>query len=241
MGMTTTAVSICNQALSLIGIRQQISSLTTDGTVEANQANLFYDQVRQSILQSFPWAFALRRATLVVATVATVPVIRSGWNAAYWLPADCLLARSIWFGSRNPRSSQRVPFTIEVAPDVPASGGNPTWSRLLLTDVGVDAVTLLGPQLWYTADVTDPLQMPPVFIDALAAAVGARLAMPLSVDAAMKSAAEHALALALANARAVAFSEGQEDAPPDSEIIASRGYAWPPFTGQPPPAGWEPY
>jgi hypothetical protein len=58
--MATTAVSICNMALGLLGADGTITALT-DNTQNARICNLFYEPARQTLLRSHPWNFATAR------------------------------------------------------------------------------------------------------------------------------------------------------------------------------------
>ena len=50
-------VDICNEALSVMGSRSTIASLT-ENSAEAIQCNLRYETVRDQLLRLAPWAFA---------------------------------------------------------------------------------------------------------------------------------------------------------------------------------------
>ena len=75
-------VSICNRALAMLGA-STITSLT-DGSTEANVCNAVYADARDAILRAYPWACAIKRATL--AQLSTAPVW--GFTKAYSLPND---------------------------------------------------------------------------------------------------------------------------------------------------------
>lgn len=69
-----------------------ITSLTTDTTKEAVVCNIFYDTVRQSLLRSHPWNFAIKRSTL--AQLSTSPGFE--YTYQYTLPSDCLRALRLY-------------------------------------------------------------------------------------------------------------------------------------------------
>ncbi len=84
--MATSEVSICNDALILIG-GTRISSLAED-TKQGQLCNEQYSKVRDQLLNSHPWNFALYRKEL-----SAEPELPTGWydwTYAYTIPADVL-------------------------------------------------------------------------------------------------------------------------------------------------------
>lgn len=84
MAAGDTAVSICSDALILLGAKP-ISSFN-DGTDESNTADRLYPDVRDSVLSMHPWSFAYKKVKL--ARLVTTPV--SEWKYEYQLPGDRL-------------------------------------------------------------------------------------------------------------------------------------------------------
>lgn len=80
--MTTTKVSICNEALSMIGA-SPIQSFN-DNTENARRCASIYDSTRKALLRLHPWSFAKKRAQL--APVNTHPSF--GYFHAFPLPMD---------------------------------------------------------------------------------------------------------------------------------------------------------
>lgn len=80
--MANSKVSICNNALLLIGCNP-ITSLT-DGNKAANACSLVFDRTLDTLLRMHLWNFAVTRATL--ASEATAPAF--GYANSYPLPAD---------------------------------------------------------------------------------------------------------------------------------------------------------
>lgn len=80
--MTTTKVSICNEALSMIGAKA-IQSFD-DNTDNARRCASIYDSTRRALLRMHPWSFAKKRAQL--APVSTHPAF--GYGNAFPLPKD---------------------------------------------------------------------------------------------------------------------------------------------------------
>lgn len=83
--MSASEVQICNLALMKFG-NLSISTLE-DATKEARFCKVFYPLMRDELVYSHPWNFALRRAD-ISAQLATTPAFE--WSYAYTLPADCL-------------------------------------------------------------------------------------------------------------------------------------------------------
>ncbi len=81
---STSAVSICNVALTQLGANQ-IHSLE-DGGAQATSCSIFYENARLSCLARHPWNFAIRRVELP--QDATGPLYQFKYQ--YTLPADCL-------------------------------------------------------------------------------------------------------------------------------------------------------
>lgn len=81
---TTSAVSICNNALAQLGANA-IHSLR-DESIEAALCATFYEQARTSCLEKHPWNFAIRRIELP--PDAAKPLYQ--YTHSFTLPADCL-------------------------------------------------------------------------------------------------------------------------------------------------------
>jgi hypothetical protein len=84
MAAGDTAVSICSDALILLGAKP-ISSFN-DGTDEANSCDRLYSDVRDTTLSIYPWSFAYKKVQL--ARLITTPT--SEWRYEYQLPGDRL-------------------------------------------------------------------------------------------------------------------------------------------------------
>ena len=72
MGASDTPTTISNQALSSIGNRSTIASLTEQSN-EAIQANMWFNNTRDELLRMAPWdcAFNYNTLTLITATPGT--------------------------------------------------------------------------------------------------------------------------------------------------------------------------
>lgn len=82
--MTTTKVSICNEALSMIGAKA-IQSFD-DNTDNARRCASIYDSTRRALLRMHPWSFAKKRVQL--APVNTHPAF--GYANAFPLPKNLI-------------------------------------------------------------------------------------------------------------------------------------------------------
>ena len=86
--MATTAVDICNMALSLLGDEATVSSLEPpEGSAQADHCARFYGIAVNDILSEHAWSFALKRVELP--QLADEPVGEPG-GKAYSVPADCV-------------------------------------------------------------------------------------------------------------------------------------------------------
>jgi hypothetical protein len=81
----SVTVSICNSALIKLGA-SPIQNLLEDSK-EARLCNLQFEKIRNSVLRSSPWSFAMRRAELTPVTGAT---LEFGSQNVFQLPSDCL-------------------------------------------------------------------------------------------------------------------------------------------------------
>jgi len=78
-------VAICNLALSKFG--DIAIQAITDETKEARACRVLWDLVRDGLIESYPWRFALKRVALGAA-LAAAPEF--GFDYKYTLPAGCL-------------------------------------------------------------------------------------------------------------------------------------------------------
>jgi len=185
--MTTTIQApedIVNLALSRIGFKGRIGSLY-DGSAASKKSLDIYGQTRDELIRDGNWEFAER----IVAGNLLKQAPASGyavtpWSAAsnpdlpwlfsYSYPSDCIDVRSI-------RATPMFVPNFDPQHNV-FSLGNDTGSnppqRVILCNVPNALIT-------YAGRVTDPTTFDPGFVEALAAALGRRLAPGLvGLDAA---------------------------------------------------------
>ncbi len=156
-----SVVSICNLALSNIG-KDNINALT-DAGAEARACSQFYDHVRGTLLQGYPWRFAGKSVSL-----AEVANDKAGqWSHAYKRPTDCLKVRWVRpaYSEDNGKLSEQeeIEFPYEIEGDTIYCDLSPAFLR-------------------YTFDLSDPSKFSPLFVDAMSWHLAVRLAMPLTRD-----------------------------------------------------------
>ena len=198
--MASSQIAISNQALAHIGVTTSIASLT-ESSKEARICALFFEPVRDTLLEAFDWGFARKRVALALSTAEV-----TNWEFAYAYPSDCVAARRLALaGQRNPRADQRLPFEL-------ASDGA---VRLLLADQE-DA------ELVYTARITDANLFSPGFVELMGYALAAKIAMPMAVSTSIANMARQAAADAFNAAVARDLNQGQEDQPVACEFLTVR-------------------
>lgn len=153
MASTDTDVSICSQALLLLG-STSISSFS-DGTAPASIAQVIYPKVKAQTLGMYPWSFSLTKTQL--AQSASTPL--SYWQYAYSLPSDMV---------------NGVPRKVFVSNNTNAPN---------LTDYEIQGAELLSQEqtifIDYQRDVTEQ-SMPAYFVQLLIYQVAWHLAEPVT-------------------------------------------------------------
>jgi hypothetical protein len=200
--VATSEAEICNLALGAIGSSKGIASLT-EASTPARACKLNFAQVRDEVLEAFPWPFATVIDTLGL--VATAP--NSEWAYSYRYPAGALTFRRILSGTRNDTPQTRVAF----------KHGQDTSGRLLFTD-RADA------EGEWTVRITDVARFSPAFVAALAYKLAAAIAPQVTGGDPYKLGlrALQRYAMQIAEAKAAAANEEQPDLPPESETILAR-------------------
>lgn len=92
--MALTDVEVCSSALAMIGANA-ISSLT-DGTTEADICSAIYESTVQNEMSMHRWRFVMGEEQLSRLTAKP----DGKWDAAYQLPADCLIVSTVMVGDR---------------------------------------------------------------------------------------------------------------------------------------------
>ena len=105
---TISKVRIANMALSHVGTKSTIESLTED-SAEAHECDLWYDYCRLQALEAYDWNFARKRQTLALHSDDPPEGV---WGFRYQYPADCVALRNIV----NPLGpdADAIPFEVEM-------------------------------------------------------------------------------------------------------------------------------
>jgi hypothetical protein len=179
----TSVVVICSIALSNIG-KGNISDIN-EASEEARQCKMHYEATRDILLQAYPFRFA--RTAISLAEIGNLWPER--WRYAYQRPSDCL-----------------KPIRMVPEIDDPDDGNALSFA--------VQANTIFCNQspakLEYTRRVEDPSLFPPLFQDALAFSLAAKIAMPLTRDQSLR---KDAYELANAAMGAAQMADANEEPP----------------------------
>ena len=214
----TTAIDLCNRALSAIGARTTISSLT-EGSPEANLCAVHYDNTRSSLLRVHNWSFARRRVALSMLAAATGtpenltgngPVPETPWNYKYAHPTDCMRVRSIY---QDPAIATPIKFIISSDLDSSAN-----YIKVILTNQQ-------AAELIYTTDIPVPDLWDQEFTDALVYSLASDLAIPLTGDKAIAQMCMQVASQALLQARVTDSTESPANAENVPDWVAVRGYS----------------
>lgn len=156
----SSEVDICNEALLLVGINDEIDGLD-EATAEAAACNRFYARCRDSVLETMPWPFATRRQELAPLS----GVEREDWEYVYALPEDCISPRAIVVeGAPTPAFDEMEELVIEA---------NDAGDGIVLLSNVEDA------ELIYTGRIENVVAFPSLFVDALTWCLAGKLALPL--------------------------------------------------------------
>ena len=201
----TSAVDICNNALSHTGTDAFIQSLD-EASKEGKLCNRWYETTRDRMLRRFPWNFAQRR--VILADMGDPP---TGWKYRYRYPVDALQVNHVYpTGEWNPSfafngmNERLMPWEV-------ASSGD--GGRTILTNVP-DAEAV------FTARVTDPNVFDELFTDALEFAIASNIAMPLVSNPEIMEYLRNKVREVMSEAMQVNLTEAQE--PPEMEAPSVR-------------------
>lgn len=197
----SSEVDVCNLALANIGTRSTIAALTEDSN-EARACNLWYATTRDEVTGMAFWNFARKTVNLsLIKSAPGTPTNPSAtgtawtpdWPAPPWLyeyayPSDCIQMRFL-----SPQITTGVDGVPIFGPNVitsPPNWGGAAVRWLAATDeVGTPAAqtnVVLTNQYQaigvYTVRTTNTNLFSAQFVTALAAALGAKIAMQLTGD-----------------------------------------------------------
>lgn len=203
MAMPTMSVTkICNMALSNIGTRSRIESIT-EHSVEAEECALWYDYSLLQSLEAYDWSFARKRQPLSLDGYSPP----AEWIFQYQYPADCVAMRRIW----NPAGDKAdaVPYEKET---------NPDQNPVILTNME-DAVGV------YTFFLTNSQLYTPFFVSLLGHALGSNIAWNLTGDRDVVQKEANAFTNLTKVAPAYDANERVGEQPRDAEWIRGRTFA----------------
>jgi len=189
-------VDICNQALANIGAEALIAALS-DNTEEARYCNLYYTELRDNLLRTHPWNFALKFQTL--ADLGSAP---SGWTYRYAYPVDCIRALEIV----NTANDTVIKFEV---------GSDGSSGKVILTDQQTA-------ELRYVAGVTDPNAFDVGFRQALSWAIAYHIAEPLTGSSSKRNDALTVYTNVIRQVTASDSEEGATDPDIDATWVTAR-------------------
>lgn len=214
----TSAVDVCNVALTEIGNRVAISDFN-DGTPAANAAAILYTPKMQLLARAAPWDSNRAQITLTVlkerytdGAVSADPPPQP-WNFQYAWPSDCLRARFL-----IPTATEQTAGTpLTTAPNVAMVYGSPVTTVPFVVGTANDSAgnpikvifsQLPAAQLIYTKDLSQyPDLWDSLFYGAATATLGAYFINALSRNAEQMAQQIAIAKSAIEQARAVAASE----------------------------------
>ena len=230
----TTEVDVCNRALGAMGGRTSISSLS-ETSPEAEECNLRYAAVRDSLLRAADWGFA--EATDVLTLNKSLPgspgsltAAEASWSTnfpqppwwyEYAYPASCLAVR--WIipqGSYglliNQAQGSIIPQWQSVALPFKIATNSDKDAKVILTNAQT-AVCV------YTTRITDPDLWSSDFEQAMVSKLAADLAIPLSGDKVLAQGNEQLARDRVAEARATDANEGVRVLNNEPDWLRARG------------------
>lgn len=182
-------IEICNMALGYLNHGMRIAAID-EGSNEADQCSLYYQQALRSALRAAPWAFAKRYASL--ASLSTP--VSTEWAFMYAYPIDAEMIRFL-----TPRVVGFSPNKWEIA-------STTAGQKVILCNVP-DAVAC------YTARIEDPTLFDAQFTAAFAWKLASEIAMVLTGNPGMKQMADGQFAR---EANLAMVSNGSEEVAPDA-------------------------
>lgn len=172
----TSEVEICKLALSMI--RGGNLNSFADGSLQAQQCQLWYPQVRDFMQRDAPWNFTRKIDALAVLGDEDI----FNWVYVYAYPNDCLYIERLIlnyeeFGSVDGAIRTRQLEDI-YAPDL---GAQVKYDVHNVGDPNGKVIVANEPDLRieYRARVTDPNKFDPMFIEAMAALLASKMAIPI--------------------------------------------------------------
>lgn len=185
----TSEVQIAKLALQHLGDRYDITSLN-EATPEAEQVNLIFSDIRDQVLRSHPWKFAVKHTSPTV-LAGTVP---ANWDYMFTYPADALKILHVV----NPLGRTASPIHFDVFRNA--------------ANVKVVVCDEEEPEFKYISQVTDTAQFDPSFVTAFSLRLAYHLAIPLTGDRGLMRDLKLLADEAMSEAARESANEGVEDA-----------------------------
>lgn len=198
--------SVCNIAISHVGISKEIGDVDTERSVEASTCRRFYETTLKEAMRDFPMPF-----TVVTEALALVTDLRevstAEWSFSYRYPSGCMKALRIPSGNRNDDKSSRVSYKIS----------SDAQGRLIYTDQE-------NALLEFVQYDDDPDRWPEDFLMSFSLLLAFYIAPRVTAGDPYKlgDRAFRNYLLSISKARANAVGEEQQDEQPESEFITSR-------------------
>jgi len=199
--MSASIVSVCNRALSKLGAAR-IVDLDQD-TRQARALSACFDQVRDLVLRSYRWSFALKR--VVLSASAETPAF--GFGFQYVLPSDFLQIDMV--ADRFPSAPRQV-FVGGETNEYAIEGG------MLLTDLEAPL------SLRYIARIKDGAQWEANFADVLACKLAWELCEELTQSDSKRQLAMQEYKAAVSMALKANSAQRIPTMQPDGEWMGSR-------------------
>lgn len=157
--MAASPVEICNVAL--VSLNEDTIVSFADPTHRARMCSLLYDNVRQQLLRSYRWSFAIERTILAPEEDADP----FGFTHRFLKPIDCLRLVGVFDGNS---ADSDINYT-----------GSDTAYKVEGRYIKANDDALY---IYYIKDITNPADMDTTFTMALSYALAKSLAMPLTND-----------------------------------------------------------
>lgn len=202
--MVTTVLEIYNMGITRLG--HEPMSAVDENTKAGRLVRLHYPTVRDGLLRSHPWNFAVRRAAL--AQLSVTPSFE--FDYAYALPTDpyCLKVLRTSFEATGFSSAAVYGF-----PGLFGYGPIPVEHRIETIDVSGTPVRALlinesSVSIEYVARIEDVSLYDPMFVDCLAAKLAAEIAIGLTDNQSTAKTAMDIYQMKMSEARTMDAQEG---------------------------------
>lgn len=211
--MSLSVIDHVNMAIQSVGGDDFITSLT-EGTNEATNANLRYDQSRRALLESHYWNFALKRASLNRLT--ETPAF--DFNYQFQLPSDYLrmvgTERQLDSAAvGDPSFNGYVTVSYETVFNLP-DRYRIEGDKLLYDDQDC--------KILYVRDLEDTSLFTPTFSDALIMKIAADMAYKITGSRTVEADARVQAERALEHAKVTDAQQGTRERVQRSTLLASR-------------------